>query len=136
MSSCSSIIYIWGFMFWAFFWSLNCRSLVCILIRTIHLNSDHLRFLGSVDIRGFLCWHILNDKFSHSVIFQIFFLVCKLFRLGFFITTYFGPGQCFIWEFLVFAFIETTRLNTTSYSNFSRSWNDTVLVCKLCMSSL
>ena len=69
------------------------------------------------------------------VIFQMFFLVCKLCRLRLFITRYFGHGQYFIWEFLVLAFIETARLNTSS-SNFSWSWNDTILVRKLHISSL
>ena len=41
------------------------------------------------------------------------FLVCKLYKLGFFIITYFGHGQCFISEFLILAVTETARLNTT-----------------------
>ena len=30
-------------------------------LQIMHPNSDHL--LGDVDIRGFLWWHILKDKF-------------------------------------------------------------------------
>ena len=32
-------------------------------LQIIHLNSDQLRFLGSVGIEGFFQWHILKDKF-------------------------------------------------------------------------
>ena len=67
------------------------------------------------------------------VIFQMFLLVRKFYKFGLFITTYYGHGQCFIWEFLVLAFIETERLNS---SNFYESANDTNLVCKLYISSL
>ena len=65
----------------------------------------------------------------------MFFLVFKLYNLILFITTYVGHGKCFIWWFLVLAFIETARLNTTSSSNFSWSGNDTSLVnyvCQIC----
>ena len=31
-------------------------------------------------------------------------------------------GECYIWEFLVLAFIETGRLNTTSFTNFFLIW--------------
>ena len=44
--------------------------------------------------------------------------------MGLYITTYFGYGQCFISEFIVLAFIETARLDTTSFSNFSWSGNE------------
>ena len=94
--------------------------------------------LSSIYIWGLLtCFH-LNKESSILTIKYIlrFFLVFKLCSLGFFITTYFGHGKCFIWEFLVFAFIETARRNITSCSNFSWSWNDTIFVCKLYMSSL
>ena len=149
MSSCFSIIYIW--CFWTCF-NLNKESSVLTIkyflsfflvfklykfcLQIIHLNSDDLRFLGSVDIRGFLWWYNLKDKFELLVNFQMFFLVFKLCGFGFFIKTYFRHGQCFIWEFLVFAFIETARLNTFSCNNFSWSWNDTILFCKLYISSL
>ena len=63
------------------------------------------------------------------VIFPMFFLVCKLNKLGIYVTTYFGHAQCFIWVFLVLAFTETARLSNTSFSNFS--WLE-ILVCKLC----
>ena len=66
----------------------------------------------------------------------MFFLVCKLQKLGLYITAYSGHGQCFTWEVLVLTFIETARLDTTFFSNFSWSGNDTILVCKLYMSSL
>ena len=65
------------------------------------------------------------------------FLVCKLCKSGFYyITTHFGHGQCFIWDFIVLAFMETTRLNTNYFSNFSSFGNDTILICKLYMSNL
>ena len=149
MSSCLSIIYVW--CFWTCF-NLNKESSVLTIkyflsfflvfklykfcLQIIHLNSDHLRFLGSVDIRGFLWWYNLKDKFELLVNFQMFFLVCKLCGLGFFIKTYFRHRQCFIWEFLVFAFIETARPKAFSCNNFSWSWNDTILFCKLYISSL
>ena len=60
------------------------------------------------------------------VIFQIFFLACKLYKSGLYITRYFRHGQCFIWEFSVSAFIETTRLNTASFRNFS--WPEKTLI--------
>ena len=66
----------------------------------------------------------------------MFFLVCKLYKLALYITAFFGHGQCFTREFLVLAFIETARLNTTSSCNLSWSGNDTILVCKLYMSNL
>ena len=66
----------------------------------------------------------------------MFFLVCKLYKLGLYITTYFGHGQCFIWGFLVLAFIETAILNTTSFRNFSWSGNDIFwsvnYICQVC----
>ena len=31
----------------------------------------------------------------------MFFLVCKLYKLDFYITTYLGDGQCFIWVFSI-----------------------------------
>ena len=43
----------------------------------------------------------------------------------------FGHGQCYIWEFLVLAYTETARPNTTSLNNFYWSGNDTGLVCIL-----
>ena len=70
------------------------------------------------------------------VIFQMIFLVCKLYKLGFYITLYFGHIQCFIWEFLLLAFMKTERLSTTSFSIFSLSGIDMNFVCKLYMSSL
>ena len=60
------------------------------------------------------------------VIFQIFFLACKLYKSGLYITRYFRHGQCFIWEFSVLAFIETARLNTASFRNFS--WPEKTLI--------
>ena len=69
---------------------------------------------------------------SLQVILEAFYRSVKLCKLGLYITAYFGHGQCFIWEFLVLAFRETARLNTT-FSNFS--WSE-ILVCKLSMSSL
>ena len=68
----------------------------------------------------------------------MFFLVCKLCRLSFFITIYFGQRQYSIWEFLVLAFIETTRLNTTPLAIFpdlemTQVWSVNYIcqVCKL-----
>ena len=53
------------------------------------------------------------------MIFQMFFLVCKLYKLGLYMATYFGHEQCFISEFLVLAFIKTKlkaeKLNTKHY---------------------
>ena len=74
--------------------------------------------MDSDDIEGFLWWHILKDKFYFLVIFQMFFLVCELYKSGRHITTYFGYGQCFIWEILVLAVMETARPKNTSFSNF------------------
>ena len=68
--------------------------------------------------------------------FQMFFLAGKLYKSSLYIARYFGHGQCFICEFSVLAFKETARLNSASFRNFCWSGNDTVLVCKLCMSSL
>ena len=66
--------------------------------------------------------------------FSDFFLVCKLHKLGLYIATYFGHGQCFVWEFLALIFIEIAKQKTTPFSNFSWSGNDTILACKLYMS--
>ena len=70
------------------------------------------------------------------IIFQMFCLDCKLYKLGLYITTYFGHGQCFILKFLVLAFIETARLSTTSFSNFSWSGNyifwSVNYICQVC----
>ena len=66
----------------------------------------------------------------------MFFLVCKLCKSGLYITTYFGHRQCFIWDFIVLAFMQPTRLNTNYFSNFSSFGNDTILICKLYMSNL
>ena len=63
-------------------------------------------------------------------------LVCKLCKLDLYITTYFGHGQSFIWEFWLLAFIENAKLKTAYSRNFSRSENDTILFCKLYMSSV
>ena len=53
------------------------------------------------------------------MIFQMFFLVCKLYKLGLYMATYFGHEQCFISEFLVLEFIKTKlkteKLNTKHY---------------------
>ena len=54
-SSILNIKYIFSFS-----WSLDCTSLVCMQV--IHLNSVHLRFLGSVDIGAFLYLQFLKDK--------------------------------------------------------------------------
>ena len=66
----------------------------------------------------------------------MFCLDCKLYKLGLYITTYFGHGQCFILKFLVLAFIETARLSTTSFSNFSWSGNyifwSVNYICQVC----
>ena len=58
---------------------------------------------------------------------------CEIAELCFKKVSYFGHGQCFIWEFPALAFIETARLNITSFRILSWSGNDTVLVCKLSM---
>ena len=105
-------------------------------LQVIHLNSDNLIFLGSVDIGAFLQWHNLKVHFSLLVIFQMLILICKLCKWALYIATYFEHGQCFILAFLVMTFIETAGLNTTSFSNFSWSGNDIILVYKLYMSSL
>ena len=65
--------------------------------------------------------------------FSDFFLVCKLHKLGLYIATYFGHGQCFVWEFLALILIEIAKQKTTSFGNFSWSGNDTILACKLYM---
>ena len=54
-SSILNIKYIFSFS-----WSLDCTSLVCMQV--IHLNSVHLRFLGSADIGAFLYLQFLKDK--------------------------------------------------------------------------
>ena len=61
------------------------------------------------------CFH-LRKKRPILIIFQMLFPVGKLNKFGLYITAH---GECFIWEFLVLAFIETTRLNNTSFSNSS-----------------
>ena len=62
--------------------------------------------------------------------------VCKLYKSVLFIASYFEHAKCFIWDFLVLAFIETARINTTSSRNFSWSGNDIILVWKLYIQSL
>ena len=66
---------------------------------------------------------------------DIFFRSVNM-QFGLFYHNIFWAWWCFIWKLLVLAFIETARLNTTSCSNFSWSWNGTTLVCKLYMPSL
>ena len=77
-----------------------------------------------------------RSLFTPGHFWDVFPGMCKLCKLALYITTYFGHGECYIWEFLVLAFIESARLSTTSFSIFSWSGNDTVLVSKSYMPSL
>ena len=103
-SSILTIKYVFSFS-----WYLNCTSLVCkmyISIPTIF------------NFWAVLIFEVFYSGIFYMVIFQMFFFVCKLYKFALYITTYFGHGQCFIWEFLVLTFIDTARLNITSFRNF------------------
>ena len=60
------------------------------------------------------------------------FLVCKLYKSVLYMTTYFWHEESFIfvWE------QKLHKFNNTSFSNFSWSANDTILICKLYMPCL
>ena len=105
-------------------------------LQVIYLSSYHLGFLRSVNFEGFIKCRILKDKFWFLVFFHMFFLVGILLKLVLYMTTNLWYGKCFVWDFLVLAFMKTAGLNTTYFSNFSWSGNETVLVCKLYISSL
>ena len=68
------------------------------------------------------------------------FLVWKLYKLCLYLTTYFGHGQCFVWEFLILAFVECASLTTASFGNFSWFGNDKFwsanYICQICKSKL
>ena len=80
--------------------NLHSLYLVCKLYKSgqqiMFIVSDHLRFLGSVDIRGFIREILIKVSFQFLVIFELFFLISKLYKSGLYIITCFGYRQCFI----------------------------------------
>ena len=85
-----------------FFWCVNYTVLVCRLC---------LLFQIILDLWPVLILKAHSSEISRRVsfncylLFSCFVLVCKLYKLGLYITTYFEHGQCFIWGFLVFSFL-------------------------------
>ena len=93
-----------------FFWSVNCTVLVCKLC---------LLFQAILDLWPVLILEVYSSGILRKInlnsylLFQLFFPVCKLYKLGLYITTY---GQCFIWgnlvlNFLVFSFCKNPKPN-------------------------
>ena len=102
---------------------------LCLLFHTI------LDLWSVLILEIFSCWDIKKGQFQFLVTFLvIFFLVCKLYKSGQYIITYFEHGKYFICEFLVISFLVFSvfkYLKFTFYSNFSCFGNVKVLVCKL-----
>ena len=125
------------YLFRLFFWSVNCRNLTCKLCPL---------FKTILDLWPMLVLEIFrscdNKKSQFQFLFTLlagFFLVCKLYKSGLYVVTYFEHGECFIWGFLVSSFLVfsvSNYLKSTFSSNFSWSRNVTVLVCKLYMPGL
>ena len=107
-------------------------------LQIMSLNLDHLRFIASFDIGDYLgYWEGSVSVLSYF--FSCFFLVCKLYKSGLYIITYFEHGKYFIWGILVFSFLVFSvfkYLKSIFSSSFSWSGNVTVLVCKLYMPGL
>ena len=111
--------------YWDFF-------LVCILYRSayciLHSVCISVYDLWPVLILEiFSCWDIEKGQFQFLVNFLVvvlfFFLLCKLYRSGLYIT-HFEHGKYFIWGFLVFSFLVFSvfkYLKFTFSSNFSCS---------------
>ena len=119
-----------------FFWSGNCTILVCKLCFLLQVILD----LWPVLILEILSsWAIKKGQFQFLVtFFSCFFLTCKLYKSGLYITTYFKHGQCFIWGFLVFFLVFSVfkYLKFTFSSDFSWAGNVKVLVYKSYMPGL
>ena len=80
-----------------FFWSVTCIVLVCKLCLLFQTILD----LWPVLILDVFSSEILSRvSFNSQLFFQLFFF--KLYKLGLYIITYFGHGQCFIRGFLAF----------------------------------
>ena len=82
----------------------------------------------------------VGEMSSQGSVRRAIFLVWKLYKLWFYLTTYFGHGQCFVWEFLILAFVECASLTTASFGNFSWFGNDKFwsanYICQICKSKL
>ena len=101
---------------------------LCLLFQTI------LDLWPVLILEIFSCWDINKGQFRFLVTFLVvFFLVCKLWKSGPHIITYFKHGKYFIWGFLVFNFLVFSVFKYLKFSfssNFSCSGNVKVLVCK------
>ena len=98
-------------------------------------------YMGSVDIGGFKSWDIRKGQFQFLVTFLAVFSVCKLYKSGLYIITYFGHRQCFIWGFLVLSFLDFSiyrNLKSNHHLLFRVIFPDldTKRVCKLCITGL
>ena len=73
-------------------------------LQIMSLNLDHLRFIASFDIGDYLgYWEGSASVLSYF--FSCFFLVCKFYKSGLYVITYFEYAQRLILEFLVFNFL-------------------------------
>ena len=122
--------------FWLFYWSVNCTVLVSklyLLLQTI------LNWWLVLIEEIFSGWDIKKGQFHFLVTFLVVFLVCKLYKPGLYILTYFEHGYFFIWDFSNYFFKYHSvfkYLKSIFSSNFSWSENVPVLVCKLYMLGL
>ena len=62
-------------------------------LQIIQLILDHLLFLGSIDIEGYIAVEYFERRILTLGIFAgVFFLTCKLHRLALYTIPYFGHG--------------------------------------------
>ena len=105
-------LYLWPFIVFSyrnFNFNYHVRFIpffpgVQIVLGFIHLISDHLRFLGSVDIGGYLEWYILKREFCLLVFFQMFFSGLWIVQVG-------SVYHNIIWTFQVIGIHEKCKPN-------------------------
>ena len=96
-----------GFLLLYYYFNLSSSIISCLSSRDISFRSGI-----SLDLRPVLILEVYSSVILRRVKFQflitflaVFFLVCKLFKFGLYITAYFRYGQCFIRRFLVLDFL-------------------------------
>ena len=138
MSRRSSIDYVWGLLVLSFIES-SILTIRCVFIlflvfkldklyksslQLIHIILNHLILLSSVDIGDYLVVACFGRWIlSPAYLLDVFFVTCKLYMSCLYIILCLGNGKCFIWKFLVLAFIKSANLTTTYFFQpFSMIW--------------
>ena len=92
-----------------FFWSANCTILVCKFFLLFQTILDLWPVLISEIFR---CWDLKKAQFNSQLLFQLFFLVCKLYKSGLSIITFLHMGNIRVYylfkgfQYLAFQFLE------------------------------